>query len=47
MVMTKTKLAKAYAKLHRVPDWNSPKISQAKKRKIAKENYELNHPYGY
>jgi hypothetical protein len=40
-------LKKSYAKLHRTPDWKAPKISLAQKRKINRESYALNHPFGF
>lgn len=40
--MTKTRIAKAYAKIHRTRDWNAPLVSIAKKRKILKERLALN-----
>lgn len=45
--MVNIKLVKAYAKLHKTPDWKAPKISAQKKKKILKESYALNHPFGF
>ncbi len=40
-------LEKAYTKLRNTPDWNGVKVSKKRRKQIDKENYELNHPYGF